>query len=586
MNSNFSKRGIILTILAPLLPASQFYDLVRLLFLGSVISCFFLFSANFAFPGGAMQFTEYSNALVSGEHLNISIAQRDIGFPLMLLLSGYPFHHSFIIITLFQAIMATLIPILCYLAVRPIFPYLAYYTGLAVILTLSPFYFMKWIHHDQCYIFFTVLSASLLVSFIAYKRAILLYGLTLAVILASLSRPAGNLLYPLVLVCGYCFVRGSISKYIISIVMFSTAIFLYSQHRFEIFDISHAKSIPSYTGKQIFYNLYINSKEFGIELSPKLGPGLNKITENVYANIQPDTKTSPLLKALEHESFLQKFYYPYTPKELLTQIYKLPNWEYYALISDETLPDKFFVQASWEIFSKYPWYPIAFTARNMWYFLYNPGYGHSRYNAYPFGKQGVQSTFEFDGENAKQYLNITQRGKNELEFPFYDKQPKFLQDIYNEMKAVYVNYYDSISHVMFYFIFIAMIAATMWFLRNVLSFRFFKKIACSSVLEKSFGPIVSVGGILIQSMVIVCMFAEPTYRYHHFIIPLKVIVAFYGLGLCLGLPSKLSSYYSGSEFVTTRGAYTAGYRLRLSLWLGIFILLTYLFWAQYIWLNT
>ena len=89
-----------------------------------------------------------------------------------------------------------------------------------------------------------------------------LYFFTFACLAASVSRPAGNLLFPLFLILA--FFAGPrprvLRHYLISLLIFASLTAAYQWHRYVVFDVRNQPSMPSYTGQQVFYNLYLNSQ--------------------------------------------------------------------------------------------------------------------------------------------------------------------------------------------------------------------------------------------------------------------------------------------------------------------------------------
>src|SRR5829696_914335 len=84
------------TILGWFVPsASPQINLIRILIVGILITSFFLFVGNYFVPGGANHFTIWAEALTEGKTLLPHYAQRDVGYPLLLLLSGYTLTGSF-----------------------------------------------------------------------------------------------------------------------------------------------------------------------------------------------------------------------------------------------------------------------------------------------------------------------------------------------------------------------------------------------------------------------------------------------------------------------------------------------------------
>ena len=117
--------------LALLLPSGAARaDRAKLAILSTLTATFFLFAAKTWLPGGASQFIDYAEAIVHGTTLSPDIASRDAGYPLLIILSGYLFLHSFIPLFLIQAGFAILLPLLIYERLQRLSPPLAFYTGL------------------------------------------------------------------------------------------------------------------------------------------------------------------------------------------------------------------------------------------------------------------------------------------------------------------------------------------------------------------------------------------------------------------------------------------------------------------------
>jgi Dolichyl-phosphate-mannose-protein mannosyltransferase len=279
--------------------ASRFNDRIfRIALLAVVMQGFFLFTANYCIPGGAAEFLVYAELLVRGGVTHSAgVVSRDIGYPLLLVLSGLLFTKSLIGITIIQSAMAAMIPLLTYFTISPVSARAAYLAGLASAVSLVPFAFVKWIHHDQLYVFCTMLAVCLFSRFVGSKKVSYLYWFTLAIIATSLARPAGNLLFPVLIVTAYVLVRGSIKPYALSVLMFVIVAGLYQVQRYEMFDMANRTEVPSYTGQQIFYNLYRNSAEYGIVLSEDLGPNLKRITDKVHDALLPDPRSSRTLRS-------------------------------------------------------------------------------------------------------------------------------------------------------------------------------------------------------------------------------------------------------------------------------------------------
>src|SRR6266516_611872 len=72
----------------------------KLALIGMVFTTFFLFTAGYHFPGGASHYPNWAESIVHGNTLPPDVAQREVGLPLLYILSGFTITHSFIGITL------------------------------------------------------------------------------------------------------------------------------------------------------------------------------------------------------------------------------------------------------------------------------------------------------------------------------------------------------------------------------------------------------------------------------------------------------------------------------------------------------
>lgn len=533
-------KRLLATAAALFLPtAAPCVDAAKLALAATGVTAFFLFTSPYYFPGGADHFTLWTEALAHGTKLDAHLAQRDIGFPLLILLSGYTVTGSFIGITLIHATFALLMPLLLYLALYRISRPVAFYTGICAIVSLAPVYFMKWFHHDQAYIFFTVLTLALLACYLQTRRYAYLYFFTAAILAASISRPAGNVLFPIFLVIAYVAARGRLLHYAMCSLIFVGVTAGYLKHRYEIFDMANRPSMPSYTGQQIFYNAYMNSAEFGVPLSPDRGPNFAALIESFRAALQPSVRESGAVAGATPGApadFMEQAFYRYSPDELVQRALRFPNWDYYNTMSGAEPNDQVFLKASLEIFRAYPWYPVAYTARNTWHLLASPGYAHTRYNLNPFGPIGNIFPPGVGGTGAEGTTRISARAQREVAFVPLSIAPARIRDAFEKIAVVWHDNYQAMVKIT-----LALMAVS-W-LGAVLSFASLFRRAPSRVSalggaltgDGLVACIVAASVLLMYNIGVTAAFAEPDYRYHHFIVLLRILISGYGLVVVLRL---------------------------------------------------
>src|SRR5262245_49360503 len=86
-------RLLVLAPVAIVLPSRRLdIDVAKLLILGSIAATFFLFTASYLTPA-SWTFLAYADAIIHGTNLYFpgwpGVVARDVGFPLIILLSGY-----------------------------------------------------------------------------------------------------------------------------------------------------------------------------------------------------------------------------------------------------------------------------------------------------------------------------------------------------------------------------------------------------------------------------------------------------------------------------------------------------------------
>lgn len=497
--------------------------LSRLISIGAALTCLFLYAGTYTFPGGASQFTQYADALAHGGHLHPRLAQRDVGFPLLLWLSGYPYTGSFIGITLLQAVFSLLMPVMIYLIFGDRYPRAAFYTALLSIVSLAPYQFVKWIHHDHAYLFFIVVTMYFGARFARTSRPLFIYLMTFAVIAAGLTRPAGNWMLPLLLVGVLVLNVRQWKHYIACAVIFICVCFGYQAHRTKIFDVKPGESMPSYTGQQILYNLYINSRELGVTLSPDTSPGLHALTEKLRAAISPHPMESVHVKNLISSR-------PYTPEftkaafehpdadSFIKSFFEHPSYEYYELLSTIAQnDDRTFLKASWEVACAYPFYTAHYVLRNLYYTFAAPGYSHSRDSMRPM-ERGKPQLLPGDG-GVWSPQGVPERGVRELshaplkaELSWFKYPFKWLQNFWRPIYIV---------------ITLATLAATLAGLLAV-----GKHVVTPYIERREWetvaAPFLLIFIILFYNAAVTAAFVDPVYRYHYFIILPQIVCGGFG----------------------------------------------------------
>jgi hypothetical protein len=532
------------TLAAFLLPSrSTCVSAGKLALISMLVAVFFLFTAGYHFAGGADHFIFWAEAIVRGLVLPPALAQRDVGFPLVYILGGFPFLRSFIGVTLILAAFAVLMPVLVFLSLVRASPTIAFYMGIACIISLAPYTSIKFLYHDETYLFFGILAVALLVVFLWTGRFRMLIFFTLAALGASFTRPAGNLLYPVLLGIAYLSVRGPIRYYVAAALVFALGVGVYQWHRYEIFDMRNQSYYPSGEGMQILYGVYINSGEFGVQLSPDLGPNTKRLLEDLRKELEPDVRKAAIITkrfvANDPPEFMEKYVYPYSPEELTEKISKESNDDYFWILygSHNTDDDQFYLRVALEIVRSHPWYVVKYSMRNLWHILFDPGYAVSRYNALGYIKTGnhfipaEQGWGYLSAESARPY---GPRATREVEdFPL-KRQPLAVQNIFEKVRVLWLNYFGTYVLITSMLIIIAWIGALAGTVCWAVPFTGFCRVIRSSGVDKLTAPIVAVSAFLLNEALVTSLFAHPDYRYFHYTELYRLVVAGFGAVVVTG----------------------------------------------------
>jgi hypothetical protein len=525
----------------------------KLALISMIVVVFFLFTSGYNFPGGAGHYPDWAEAIVHGTTLSPDLAQREVGFPLLYILGGFPFTHSFIGITLILAAFGVLIPVLVYYSLTRASSAIAFYMGLACILSLSPVTYMKFFYPDQADMFFNLLAMTLLIGFLWSGRFQMLYFFTLAALAASLTRTAGNLMYPVLMVVAYVTVRGQFRHYVACVLIFTLGLGANAWHRYEIFDMRNHPSHPSGMGMQILYSEYLYLGDFGYRLSPDIGPNTKRLIELMRQDLQPTVRESPLIKKQMGDSppeFMEQYFYVYTPEELLEQICTKPNEEYYwNVVYAVSTDDQFYLDVAKEIARAHPWYIVQYSARNLWHALFDPGYATTRYNALGYihtGNDFVPATQSWGIRSEDPVTQYGPRAAHEMEyFPLNDKPP-VIRRIFAAMEYRWVIYFGDYVTITSVLIVIAWIGALLSVLCWTLPRQRFFQALTKAGFAKLTAPVIAASGLLVYQDLATSMFSQPVYRYFHMTEPLRLVIAGFGVAFVTEVLSCCWRAYSAA----------------------------------------
>lgn len=382
---------------------SSLFNLLVIISIG--FSTLFLLANSVQFPGGSWHFVSYTHVF-TGEMQLVhpqALAVRSSGYPLMIFLTGYNLHESLKPVILAQWIMAIVMPLFVAGLLWKTSRLLAVVCFFFMCLSLVPYLFLKWLHHDQIGLFLNlalVAASALALNAKKYKKTqedipngrnfyrmldtvknwmsweMLL--LSAVLVSASLTRPA------LLLICLPVFLlifMAKINEWRRTLFWFSLTIAA-TLTTTSIIDRSTNSSGLSYSGTQIFYNAYVNSSEFGINLETA-GPKTKKLFDIVEQGLNKGDA-----RAISDEYFVahglnklvqEKMFLPFLadPASMVGQIKKFPNHDYFEFLC-LFVNDNQFLGSALELYLNNPVYFFQIGFRNIYMLFTEPGYMHSR----------------------------------------------------------------------------------------------------------------------------------------------------------------------------------------------------------------
>jgi hypothetical protein len=228
-------------------------------------------------------------------------------------------------------------------------------------------------------------------------------------------------------------------------------------------------------------------------------------------------------------AFAKSYIFPFTSDAFMNQIFEVPNNEYYFMLI-QLEDDQTFRGACWEIVKAYPWYVIRYILRDVTFFLFRPGYTHTRYNVNPFSPEGLfflPRTPDFAQEP------IASRALRETQFDPLPLQPRIIQ----RAATLIGNWWVNLYHSMVIFTSILMVIAWASVGLCLVSKRMpsYKSSTIPVIFERQglVGSITVVSVLLFYNLIVTAAFAEPNYRYHHFILLLRILLSGYGVVVLL-----------------------------------------------------
>jgi len=548
-------------ILSPLIPSSDKYlDLSKLIVISSLVLFCFLYFAGYVFPGGAVHYTNWASVIVDGGKLPLTVAQREVGLPILYILTGFTKFNSFIGPTVAYGLFGIFIVLCNYLAISLASKSIAYLTSLILIISFAPFSYIKFFYPDQLYIFVIEALLTFLIFFIWTNRYIYLYLFSFFAIYASLTRTSGNLLFFALIFLTYVIKRNGLKHYLFCLLIGVGIFGLNQYHRYDIFDLKNqVNTKPVGKGYQILYSTYMWMGDFGYKLSPDLGPNTKLLLSRMHEELSPSPRDSQLLKnefGQTPPKFMEEYMYKYSTEELIEKVISEPGEEYFYNIifpikrqgiANSDTDDEFQFEIVKEIWTGYPLYIIKYGLRNLFLILFDPGWSNPRYSKAGFIRQGLEfvgSAYTFRAYSTDSVDHIGENAVREQELhQFRTISPK-IQSFFISAKEWHVRNFRLYVYLSSIFIIIGWILCLMLLILKIFRSSFWEnkfyehekiKNICLSIFFSSI--------ILLYENIMTALFSQPHFRYFHITEAWRFAIIGFSIALMMELkPLKLINF--------------------------------------------
>lgn len=530
-------------------------NIFKLTLTSALICLMFLYCSGYVLPGGGIHYSDWALAIANQTTLPLSHAQREVSMALAYLLTGFTINGSYFGITLLYAIFSILIPLIAYWVLQFASKKIGFYVSLLLIFSLSPFTYIKFFYPDQIYMTFNLAMVGLIIAFIWTRDVKFLYWFTLFAFLVTLTRTSATLIFPVMFVTAWFFLKFRFKHLVICISLFCSGLVLYKAHRFEVFDLgADHETKPVGKGYQILYATYLWMGDFGYELKPELGPNTALLLEHVRANLEPSPAESPLVLknfGQSPEEFMQTNFYNYSIDELVQKMASEPNEEFYFNLiyplrknggykgGGSLGDDEWQLEIAKEIWIGYPGYIIKYGFRNLWKSLFDPGWLNPRYSTIGWSRQGLQFVPGEYGWGVMSSDSVYvqdlygERAARDLEFHQLLTTPKFLQNTFFEIGQLHKKTFRSYVYISSVILIIGWVFALGFLFRN-----FFKSSKLSSFFESAFVSNASISIIIASELILyenamTSWFSQPHFRYFHLTEPWRAIVIGFSISIFL-----------------------------------------------------
>ena len=182
------------------------------------------------------------------------------------------------------------------------------------------------------------------------------------------------------------------------------------------------------------------------------------------------------------------------------------------------------LQAALEIARAYPAMMLRYSARNLFHFIFEPGYSHTRYNFKPFSPVGLVF-FPGQGPVAGDVSSLPAKAARELNFDSLWPRPALLDWLLTTVQELWLNLYRTEAAVLAYL----MVATWAVAIIGLAGFDRLWSRRQNPIDRALVASIVMTTLVFIYNAAVTAVFAEPDFRYREMVDLQAILIA--GLGL-------------------------------------------------------
>jgi len=353
----------------------------------------------FVFFVDSVELVNYAARLA---HFGIGSYYYTIGYPLLIMLSGFVWTGSIVPVLVIQTVFAALMPWLAFKTFGPFDWRAGLASGIVCLASLTPFYFQNTFFHDETSLFFGFLSIVFASHFFHFRRERYIYLSSASAIFAYLAQPA---VIGFFAACWGAFLllsfyeRRHFKHVLVALGIF--AVTISGLKAFEKLSMrrDHLVSQPSQLGRQIFFNEYIlgsPSTKFDGVAADRLRTALVRF----FANPPPGLHQYVIGKIGTKKEIYQRLFgrYESQPIQLVNEMFAAPNPDYFNVMWNlpdlsGQITDRMFLSASLAFIYSHPLAVAGYVWGNLIDFTVGPPWECRGDAVYPACRAEVGAIF-------------------------------------------------------------------------------------------------------------------------------------------------------------------------------------------------